>query len=82
MRAFKFIVLLFISSVVFGQSNPSPISTWKTYLVPKNEDTLYKYNSDPNDWYVFLDSTKIYVEKARDHYAKQKMPFVITPEIG
>ena len=82
MRVFKFIILLFTSSLTFGQSNPSPILAWKTYPVPKNKDTLYKYNSDPNDWYVFLDSNKIFVEKARDHYAKQKMPFVITPEIG
>lgn len=82
MKLFLLIIFLFIAFVVFSQFNPVPIANWKSYPVPKDKDTLYNYNSDPNDWYVFQDSNTIYVKKLRDHYDTQKKPFHISPEIG
>ena len=79
MTTLKTIILLFIISSSCGQSNLKPLKNWKSYSVPTNQDTLYKYNSDPNDWIVSIDSNEIYVVNGRNYSAKTTLPFELKP---
>lgn len=79
MTTFKLLILLLISSSVFGQTNKTLLKNWKSYTVPTNEDTLYKYNSDSNDWVIYLDSNEINVDKGGKYSIDSKLPFDILP---
>lgn len=79
MTTLKIFILLFIFSSSYGQSALTPIKNWKSYPVPTNQDTLYKYNSDPNDWIVSIDNNEVYVVNGRNYSAKSTLPFEIKP---
>ena len=55
MTILKVIILLLIFTPSYGQSNLISINNWKSYPVPKNEDSLNKYNFDPNNWIVSIE---------------------------
>jgi hypothetical protein len=57
----------------------TPIKFWKSYPVPTNPDTLQKYNSDPNNWIVSIDSNEIYVINKSRNTPSDTLPFAIKP---
>jgi hypothetical protein len=79
MSTLKIIISLLIFSSSYGQSNLSLLKNWKSYPVPTNQDTLYKYNSDPNDWIVSIDSNEVHVSSGRQYSSKNNLPFEIKP---
>jgi hypothetical protein len=68
-----------ISFSTFGQENLTFLKNWKSYPVPTDEDTIYKYSSAQNDWFVYLDGDEIRVEDKRNYRRnpRAKLPFEI-----
>lgn len=79
MTILKVIILLLIFTPSYGQSNLISINNWKSYPVPKNEDSLNKYNFDPNNWIVSIDKNEVYVANGIKNSVTIVLPFEIKP---
>ncbi len=79
MRKLKLIISLLIFSTSYGQSNLTPITSWKSYNVPTNRDSLSKFNFDPNDWVVSFENQEVYVSSKSKYSVKSILPFEIKP---
>jgi len=58
-------MFLMISLSAFRQEDTTFLKNWKNYPVPKDEKTIVKYNSVPNDWFVYFDGDEIRVDDVR-----------------
>ncbi len=77
MRHLLLIFLTIVCTSCFAQQVTLPVANWKTFLIPTNEDTLYKYNSAPNDWTVFLKDNNVYATNNRQKVS-DTLPFKIS----
>jgi len=79
MKTISIITLLMISFSTFGQENLTFLKNWKSYPVPTNEDTIYKYSFAQNDWFVYLDGDEIRVDDVKNYRRnpRAKLPFEI-----
>jgi len=64
------------STLSFAQQVTLPLDIWKAFPVPTNEDTLYKFNSAPNDWTVLLKENTVYVTNSRNK-TSDTLPFKV-----
>ncbi len=82
MKILRLVVLLSIFSSAYGQSNPVKVKSWKSHPVPTDPDTIYNYNSDPNDWSVYLEKGDVYVVAETGYTAKGRLPFKVAVPQG
>jgi hypothetical protein len=73
------LILTFLSNTVFGQNALRFLKNWKSYVTPTNSDSISKYNSDPNDWVVYLEGNQVCADKTRKRLNKEGLPFRIKP---
>ena len=72
-------MFLMISLSCFGQKKMTFLKNWKSYPVPTNADTLYKYGFAKNDWFVYFDGNNIRADRAGNYEnSRVKLPFEIT----
>jgi hypothetical protein len=79
MKTLKTLFIFLVPISLIGQTNRTLLKSWKSYPVPINQDTLYKYNSDPNDWIIHLDGNEIKVGKDENSPSSSQLPFDIRP---
>ena len=79
MTTLRLIIPIFISITSYGQSNFKLVKNWKSYEIPTNQDTVYKYKSDKNDWIVSIDQNEIYAVEWSKNSSKISVPFFIKP---
>jgi len=76
MRRFLTLLAIVRSTLSFGQQVTLPLDTWKAFPIPTNEDTLFKFNSAPDDWTVLLKENTLYVTNAPNK-TSDTLPFNI-----
>lgn len=73
-----FIISFYTHVSVLGQTTIA-LSQFKSYKVPDNPDTLYKYNSDANDWTIHNRGGPLYATNTRQKNS-DTLPFKISNE--
>jgi hypothetical protein len=79
MKTISITIFLIVSLSTFGQEELTFLKNWKSYPVPTDKDTIYKYNSAQNDWFVYLEEDEIRVDDVRNYRRnpRAKLPFQI-----
>ncbi|MBS1532344.1 MAG: hypothetical protein JSU01_18730 [Bacteroidetes bacterium] len=81
MRHILIIIALFSFTSCYSQTDKSVVDNWHSCPVPANRDTLYKYNSSPNDWVVSIKDGNVHAEKQSRYFTPNTLPFKIDPKL-